>query len=88
MDWNNGRITHLAVQSKIGGNLRLRLNQMVTGRLLKKAFGTNPNPLYKINTVPAPIIKPSEKDLSVNLAQSSLYDVKTEQGKTYTLIGK
>jgi alpha-L-fucosidase 2 len=86
MDWDNGKLTHLSVQSKVGGNLRLRLNQPVTGKLLKKVNGNNPNPFYKINTIPAPIVKPSDKDLSVNLGQSSLYDFKTEKGKTYTLI--
>jgi alpha-L-fucosidase 2 len=88
MDWDNGKITHLSVQSKVGGNLRLRLNQPITSDLLKKANGNNPNPFYKINTIPAPIVKPSDKDLSVNLAKSSIYDFKTEKGKTYTLIGK
>jgi len=40
-----------------------------------------------VNIAP-PIIKPNEKDLSVKLPQTWLYDVQTEKGKTYTLIGR
>lgn len=88
MDWAQSKITRLVVHSKVGGNLRLRLNQTTTGSLLKKASGKNPNPFYCITTIPEPIIKRSDKDLSIILAQSSLYDVNTEKGKTYTLIVK
>lgn len=88
MDWDQGKLTRLVVHSKVGGNLRLRLNQPATGSLLKKASGKNSNPFYNITTIPDPIIKPSGKDLSVNLAPSTLYDIKTVTGKTYTLIGK
>ena len=87
MDWDNSKITRLVVRSNVGGNLRLRLNQTVANNLLKKAAGTNANPLYQIVNIPEPIIKTAD-NLGVNLPQNWIYDVKTLKGKSYTLIGK
>jgi alpha-L-fucosidase 2 len=39
MDWDEGKIMRLVVHSKVGGNLRLRLNQTATGGMLKRASG-------------------------------------------------
>lgn len=87
MDWDNHKVTRLVVHSSVGGNLRLRLNQAETNNLLKKSNGVNPNPLYKIVNIPSPLIKPSDKDLSVSIPDNWLYDIKTKKGKSYTLIG-
>lgn len=87
MDWDNSKITRLVVRSTLGGNFRIRLNQVATSNLLKKASGDNPNSLYKVVNIPAPIIKQSDKDLNVELPENWLYDVKTQKGKIYTLIG-
>ena len=87
MDWDNHKITRLVVHSTVGGNLRLRLNQAEKSKLLKTSKGVNPNPLYKIVDIPAPLIKPSDKDLSVTIPENWLYDVKTKKGESYTLIG-
>jgi alpha-L-fucosidase 2 len=87
IEWNEHKITRLVVHSALGGNCRIRLNQRLTGKLLKKASGTNPNPFFTVVNVATPIIKPNDKDLSVKLSQTWLYDLKTEKGKTYTLTG-
>jgi len=87
MDWDDHKITRLIVHSTLGGNCRVRLNQPVPGKQLKKANGANPNPFFAIVNVATPIIKPNEKDLNVILPQTWLYDLNTEKGQTYTLIG-
>jgi len=87
MEWNDHKITRLVLHSALGGNCRIRLNQPVVSKLLKKASGINPNPFFAVMTVATPIIKPNDKDLSVVLPKTWLYDFKTEKGKTYTLIG-
>ncbi len=88
IEWNDHKITRLVVRSALGGNCRIRLNQPVASNQLKKAIGTNPNQFFAVVDVKAPIIKPNDKDLSVKLPQTWLYDVQTEKGKTYTLIGR
>jgi len=87
IEWNDRKITRLVLHSALGGNCRIRLNQPVTGKQLKKATGINTNPLFAVVNVATPVIKPNDKDLSVKLPQTWLYDLKTEKGKTYTLIG-
>lgn len=88
MEWNDGKITRLVVHSELGGNCRIRLNQPVISAQLKKATGINKDPFYAVVNIAPPIIKPNNKDLSVKLPQTWLYDVQTEKGKTYTLIGR
>jgi len=88
MAWHDGKITRLVVHSALGGNCRIRLNQPVTSEQLKKASGINTNPFFAVVNIAPPIIKPNDKDLSVKLPQTWLYDVKTDKGKTYTVIGR
>lgn len=87
MDWDNHKVTRLVIHSSVGGNFRVRLNQAATNKLMKESSGANPNPLYRIVTIPSPLIKPSDKDLSVSIPENWLYDIKTQKGKSYTLIG-
>jgi len=63
------------------------LNQVVNTPGLKTAKGINPNPLYVTVNVKSPIIKQNDKDLRVSLPKSWMYDLKTEKGKTYVIIG-
>lgn len=87
MAWEKHHITRLVIHSTVGGNCRIRLNQVVNTPGLKTAKGINPNPLYVTVNVKSPIIKPNDKDLRVSLPKSWMYDLKTEKGKTYVIIG-
>jgi alpha-L-fucosidase 2 len=87
MEWNDHKITRLVVHSQLGENCRIRLDQQVISKLLKKANGTNPNQFYAVTNVAKPIIKSSDKDLIVTIPQNWVYDFKTEKGKSYQLIG-
>lgn len=96
MEWKEGRITRLAVTSRIGGNCRLRCASVLKGAGLKlvakpgKAPSKeNSNPLYA-QFVPdcETIVSPKAKLNEVQLPQQYVYDLPTKAGKTYVLIGQ
>ena len=50
--------------------------------------GNNPNPLYRTPEIAAPLINVQAKLHEVNLPETYLYDLHTEPGKEYRIIGK
>ena len=86
--WKDGKVSRLAVKSRIGGNCRLRSLNPLSGKGLKKAKGENSNPLFVYDQVETPIINKDAKLNPVELKKTYLYDLKTEAGKEYVLIGK
>lgn len=86
--WKDGKLTRLVVKSRIGGNCRLRSLNPLSGKGLKTAKGENPNPLFAINQVAIPIINEEAQLNPVELKKTYLYDLKTEPGQEYVLIGK
>lgn len=88
LSWKNGKVNRLAVKSRIGGNCRLRSLTPLAGKGLKKAKGDNPNALYDVPSVDAPLINKQAKLNKVELKNTYLYDLPTEAGKEYILIGK
>ncbi|GAT62224.1 glycoside hydrolase family 95 protein [Paludibacter jiangxiensis] len=85
MSWKNGQVETLTIHSSLGGNCRLRVKGSLKGTGLKLAKGSNSNPLFTVPEIPKPIISPDTKTNPVNLAPTYLYDLKTEEGKSYTL---
>lgn len=86
--WDNGEISEITLLSKNGGNCRLRSVTELRGKGLKKAKGENSNNLFKVPSTPDPIINTSEKLPETGIADTWLYDLKTEKGKKYTLYKK
>jgi alpha-L-fucosidase 2 len=89
MSWKNGKLTWLKIQSKLGGNCRLRITSELKPKgnvVLKPATGNNPNPLYAIVDTKQPIVseKASLKGIAVNAGK--LYDFNTTAGMTYEFI--
>ena len=85
--WENGKIAEVTIESKLGGNLRLRsLNQLidVDGATLIGAKGDNPNQFYPVNSVKEPLISKKAKLKKLKLAKTYLYDIPTEAGKFYS----
>ena len=81
--WKDGRITFCKITSTIGGNLRLRTALPVKG--LKKAKGTNPNPLFR-QPVTLETRNNSEVQLNpVNMPASYTYDISTTPNQTITI---
>ncbi|SHE74207.1 glycoside hydrolase family 95 protein [Dysgonomonas macrotermitis] len=86
MDWKDGKVTDLAIQSREGGNCRLRIGVPLKGNDIRKAKGENPNPLFAVPEIKTPLIssKATLKVQDLNLDKNTLlYDLKTEKGKTY-----
>ena len=90
MTWKNNKVSTLKVYSKIGGNCRLKLENILKadkGIVLKKAKGKNPNPLFYDVEVKKPIISKEAKLPKVQLPKYNEYDVEMKAGQTFTFYG-
>lgn len=90
MQWKNGKVDKLSIKSNLGGTLRLRVpNEMKlsNGNALKKAVGDNKNPFYEIERTPAPVISPKATITPPEPDETILYDIPTQPGKVFTMIG-
>jgi alpha-L-fucosidase 2 len=89
--WENGRVDELVVRSTLGGNCRLRVPNPVAstdGTAIPEATGLNPNPLFETPTVQAPIISSSANLHDVTPPATYVYDLSTEAGRSYILVGE
>lgn len=87
MTWENGQIKTCKIKSMQGGNLRIRTATPLVlsgkGNTLQEANGTNPNPFFRTQEIPRPLIS-KEATLNAPAVQPTLeYDVPTEAGKEY-----
>ena len=90
MDWANGKITRLKITSRIGGNCRLRVNNALkpSGSFkLEAAKGANSNPLFQTADIKEPVIVDQSQLKGYPVNSGLLYDLQTQTGMTYTLIG-
>ncbi|MBO9564236.1 MAG: glycoside hydrolase N-terminal domain-containing protein [Niastella sp.] len=88
MEWKKAKLVKLVVRSTLGGNLRLRTPNPLTaadGKPLTAATGENPNPFYKTETTPAPIVAQDATITLPELKKTWLYDIPTQKGKLYTI---
>lgn len=88
LKWKNGKVERLTVKSRKGGNCRLRSLNPLSGAGLKRAKGENPNNLYEVPSIPQPLVNEQAELNKVELAKTYVYDLPTQAGKTYTIIGK
>jgi alpha-L-fucosidase 2 len=89
MQWKEGKVVKVVIQSNLGGNLRLRVpNEMglSTNASLKKAIGKNSNPFYQVEETPAPVVSEKAAVALPDLKPTFLYDLPTQAGKIYTLV--
>jgi alpha-L-fucosidase 2 len=88
MEWHKGQITKLSITSRLGGNCRLRLANMLKpwGNFkIAPAQGENTNAFYHINQIKPPIVAVSSGIQNIPVKQTRLFDMETEAGKTYIL---
>ena len=85
LKWKDGKVESAVIKSTIGGNLRLRVHNvlMVDGMTLGKAKGDNPNLLFGKQEISRPLVSEKAPLRGVELKDSYLYDVSTEAGQTY-----
>ncbi|WP_431209975.1 glycoside hydrolase family 95 protein [Puia sp. P3] len=90
MEWKEGRLVKVVVMSRLGGNLRLRVPNALelSGSVLKPASGENPNPFYRTEATPAPVIAGEAKLTAPEMRATLVYDISTKAGVTYTFLSK
>ena len=88
MAWSEGRVTELKITSHNGGDCRLRSLTPLSGKGLRMAKGENSNPAYAVPSVAEPLINPDAELNPTGIEDTYLYDLPTEAGKTYTIVGK
>lgn len=91
MKWKDAKLEKIVVKSSIGGNLRLRVpNPMKfgAGGSLRTARGKNENSFYQVEEIPAPVISSKATLTPPQLKETLIYDIKTEPGKSYTLVAE
>ncbi len=90
--WADKKVTYLKIQSRLGGNCRLRLNHSlkpVTASVqLLKASGANSNPFYFVPDIRKPLVSDKAKLRGNTIEETALFDFKTMPGKTYEFISK
>ncbi|MGV8090630.1 MAG: glycoside hydrolase N-terminal domain-containing protein [Mangrovibacterium sp.] len=87
LTWEDGKVKSLTIRSGLGGNCRLRTKQPLQGTSetrLVAAKGENPNGFYQPDQVKDPLISSKAKLKGIKLPKTFLYDLPTEQGKSYT----
>jgi alpha-L-fucosidase 2 len=91
MEWKAAKLVKVVIKSTLGGNLRLRVPnelQRGAGGVLTKATGKNTNPFYDVEETPAAIVSPKANILPPELKETTVYDLPTAVGKSYTLVAK
>lgn len=83
--WEKGEVKELKVLSRYGGNLRLKSHNALQTAGMSAAKGDNPNKLFGVPQVPAPLINAAAKPNPVVTRDFYLYDLPTEAGKTYII---
>ena len=89
LKWKDGKIESVVVKSTIGGYLRLRTHNMlkVDGKDYSESKNDNPNPLFAKQHIARPLVSEKAPLKGISLMKTYQYDVPTEAGQTYTLIG-
>lgn len=89
LTWKDKKVTSVKIRSTLGGVCRVRADQPLSSASktsLARARGDNPNPFYEVDAVQKPLIVPQVQLTKAELPKFFLYDLKTESGKTYTLV--
>ncbi len=90
MEWKNGEISKLVINSNLGGNCRIRSYSplKVEGNaILVQAKGENSNPFYQVPHIKGPIVSQKVKLETTILRNTYLYDIETKPGNEYIFSG-
>jgi alpha-L-fucosidase 2 len=90
LQWKDGKLIKAVIKSNLGGNLRLRVPNEIklTGGSLKKAMGKNANTFYQTEETAASIVSPKASLIPPDIKETWLYDLATQRGKLYVLVGQ
>ena len=86
MEWKDGHIVEARLRSTIGGNLRIRSYDALTGEGLTEATSEeNPNPLFAVQEISRPMISEKAPMHGYIAPAAHLYDIATEPGQVVIL---
>lgn len=89
IEWEEGIINHVKIQSNSGGIIRVRAYDELEGEGLKVAEGDCPNPLFSSPSIKDPLISSSlASKPSINIKKVYEYDLETIAGADYYLFKK
>lgn len=91
MQWKDSKIIKLVIKSDLGGNLRLRLPNVMkqkSGANLLDTKGENSNPFYFVAETPLAIISEKATIKPLELKPTLVVDIPTKKGNIITLISK
>ncbi len=84
--WKDGTLQEAFITSKIGGILRIRSYEPLTGKNLKEANGPCPNPLLAPAVIQEPLKSPELKGMELlSIKKVYEYDIETRPGTCYRI---
>ena len=84
--WKDGTLQEASITSKIGGILRIRSYEPLTGKNLKEANGPCPNPLLAPAVIQEPLKSPELKGMELlSIKKVYEYDIETRPGTCYRI---
>ena len=86
MEWKDGHIVEARLRSTIGGNLRIRSYDALTGEgLVEASSEENPKPLFAVQEISRPMISEKAPMRGYIAPTAHLYDIATEPGQVVVL---
>jgi alpha-L-fucosidase 2 len=80
IQWENNELAKATIRSSIAGNCRIRSYIPLAGKGLKEVEGQNPNLMFKIPEIKAPLNYFNAVEPALNLKKVYEYDVSTQKG--------
>lgn len=84
--WENSILSGATIRSSIDGNCRIRSYVPLKGKGLKKAKGSNPNPLYQVAAIKTPLNHANTGVTAPDLRTIYEYDLAMRKGNVIELI--
>lgn len=85
IEWKDGEIEVAEIESTLGGNLRIRSYEKLSGEGLKDAVGENPNPLFVKPQVSGFLHSDEITPRLPEVRKVYEYDLQTEPGQKYRI---
>lgn len=85
--WSQGKIQEITVESRLGGNCRIRSYHELTGEGCRKAMANNPNLFYQTPEIKAVLVSEQARLKGIETRQTYEYDLSTKKGGHYVLKG-
>lgn len=85
LEWDNNKPSSVTIESKLGGNCRIRSYTQLEGEGLKEAKAVNPNKFYSLATIKQPLVSETAKFIEGGLKKVYEYDLETVKGGQYEL---